>query len=62
MRGLGRADEYGFVCGLYVQRVTVGLRVDGHGCDAHPSERADDAAGYGSAIGDENLTEHLRPR
>ena len=41
-----------------VQRMSVGVRVDGDRADAHAPQRANDAAGDVAAIGDENLTKH----
>ena len=38
-----------------MHRMPVGLRIDGDAGDAHAVERADDAAGDGAAIGDEDF-------
>ena len=38
--------------------VLVGLRVHGHGLDAHASRRLDDATGDLATVGDEDLLEH----
>ena len=43
-----------------MHRMAVGLRIDRDAGDAHAVERADDAAGDGAAIGDEDLAEHVR--
>ena len=42
----------------HVQRVRVGLGVDGHGRDAELAAGADDAHGDLAAVGDEDLLEH----
>ena len=59
--GLGRrpgAQQVGLGGALDVLRVAVGLRVDGDGGDAELVERADDAHGDLSTVGDEDLAEH----
>ena len=53
--GLGggrRADIDGFVCHLDMQRLSIGIRIDGNRLDSHPLRRPDDAAGNLAAIGD----------
>ncbi len=44
-----------------VQRVAVGLGVDGDGGDAHAPRRLDDPAGDLAPIGHKDLVEHARP-
>jgi hypothetical protein len=46
-----------FVGLLDMKRMLVGVRVNGDGGGAHSSERADDSAGDGAAIGDEDFGE-----
>ena len=43
-----------------MHRMAVGLRVDRDASDSHAVERADDAAGDGAAIGNEDLAKHVR--
>ena len=62
LRGLRRADGYGLIGHLHVQRVAVGLGIDGHGLDAEPARGPDDAAGDFAPIGDEKLGEHALRR
>ena len=54
-----RADGDGLVGELDVQRVAVGLGIDGDGGDAHAPGRLDDAAGDLAAVGDQDLLEHV---
>ena len=44
-----------------MQRVGVGVGVDGDGADAHPARGPGDAAGDLAAVGDQDLVEHRRP-
>ena len=39
-------------------RACIGIGEDGHGSDAHPAQGADDPAGDGAAVGDQDLVEH----
>ena len=61
LRSRRRADGNGLVGHLDMQRVAVGLRVDGDRLDAELAGRLDDAAGDLAAIGDQDLLEHARP-
>ena len=61
LRGLRRADRYGLIGHLDMQRVAVGLGIDRHGLDAEPARGPDDAAGDFAPIGDEKLGEHAAP-
>ena len=56
-----RADMDGLVRHLDVERVAVGIGIDGDGLDAHAPRRLDDAAGDFAAIGDQNFLEHAFP-
>ena len=58
-RGRRRADEDGLIGHLDMQRVAVGLGIDGNGLDAHPPGGLDDPAGDFAAIGDQNSFEHV---
>ncbi len=58
LRDGGGAEVDGFVGLGDVEAVAIGLGIDGDGGDAHATESADDAAGDGSAVGDEDLGEH----
>ena len=53
-----RADQHRLVGELDMPGVLVGLRVHGHGLDAHASRRLDDATGDLATVGDEDLLEH----
>src|SRR5262249_25492585 len=53
-----RADAHVLVRELDVERVLVGLRVDGHRADAHLPARVDDAKRHFTAIRDQDLLEH----
>src|SRR6185312_7036184 len=55
-----RADMHRFVRHLDMQRLAIGVGIDGDGGDAHPARRLDDAAGDLAAIGDQYLLEHAR--
>ena len=57
-----RADGDGRVRHLDVQRVLVGVGIDGDGLDPHPAGGLDDPAGDFAAIGDQNALEHGRQR
>ncbi len=57
--GRRRADLDGLVGHFDVQRVAVGLGIDGDRLDAHPAGGLDDAAGDLAAIGDQNSLEHV---
>ena len=47
--------QHGLVGQLDVQRVLVGLGIDGDGRDAHLAGGLDDAAGDFAAVGDQDL-------
>ena len=53
-----RTEEVGLVGATHVQRVAVGLGVDGDRGDAELLEGADDANRYFAAVRDEDLLEH----
>ena len=55
------AQTYGLIGLADVQRVAIGFGVNGDARGAHFSQSADDAAGDGSAIGNENFVEYLSP-
>ena len=59
--GLRRADADGLVGHVHMERVAVGLGIDGDGGDAEPSRRLDDAAGDFAPVGDQKLGEHELP-
>ena len=61
LRRRGRADGDGLVGARDVQRVAVGLGMDGDGGDAHAPRRLHDPAGDLAAIGHKDLVEHARP-
>ena len=52
------ADAHCFGRQRDVARVTIGFRIDCDARNAHSVERADDAAGNGAAVGDQDLLEH----
>ena len=59
--GLGggrRADVHGLVGHFHVQRVPIGIGIDGDGLDAHLARSLDDAAGDLATVGDQNFFEH----
>ncbi len=47
-----------FIRHLNMQRVPIGIGIDGHGLDAHPAGGLDDPAGDFAAIGDQDSLEH----
>ena len=53
-----RADQDRLVRQLDMQRIPIGLGVDGNRRDAHAARRLDDTAGDLAAIGDQDLLEH----
>ena len=53
-----RADRNGGIRHLDVQRILVGVGVDGDGLDPHPAGGLDDPAGDFAAVGDQNALEH----
>ena len=57
----GGADSDGLVGHLDMQRVLVGVGIDGDRLDAHLARGLDDAAGDLAAIGDQDFLEHWRP-
>ena len=54
-----RADAHGLVGFAHMQRVGIGVGIDGDGGNPHAPGRAHDACGDFSAIGDEDFSEHL---
>ena len=59
--GGGRRPDRHRLAGLHdMHGMPVGLGIDRDACDAHAVERADDAAGNGAAVGNEDLAEHVR--
>jgi hypothetical protein len=57
----GGTDADGLVGEANVQRVAVGLGIDGDRAQAEPAGGADDAAGDFAAIGDQDALEHGGP-
>ena len=57
-RARRRADADVFIGEPHVERVLVGLGVDGHGLDAELAARHDDAQCDLAAVGDQDLLEH----
>ena len=57
----GGTDADRLVGKAHVQRVAVGLGVDGDGAQAQPARGADDAAGDFAAVGNQDALEHGRP-
>src|SRR5215218_5112019 len=53
-----RAEVVRLVCETGVQRLPVGVGVDGDACDAHLPEGSDDADGDLAPVSDQNLLEH----
>ncbi|OIQ81148.1 hypothetical protein GALL_370930 [mine drainage metagenome] len=58
LRRRTRADAHGGIGHAHVSAVAVGLGIHRHGANAHALEGADDAAGDGAAIGDQDGVEH----
>ena len=56
--GARRADADGLVGEADVERVAVGLAVDGDGANAELTARVEDAQRDFTAIGDQDLTKH----
>jgi hypothetical protein len=54
-----RPEAHRLVGHPHMRRPRVGIRINGHGFDAHLLGRADHAAGNLAAIGDEDFLEHL---
>ena len=54
-----RADQHGLVGHLDMERVAVGLGIDGYRLDPHAARSLDDPAGDLAAIGDQNSFEHV---
>jgi hypothetical protein len=61
LRGGRRADMHRLVRHLDMQRVAVGVGIDGDGRDAHLARGLDDAAGDLAPVGDQDLLEHGSP-
>ena len=57
-RGRGRADMDRLIGHFHMQRVAVGIRVDGDSGDAHLAGGLDNAAGDLAPVGDQKLFEH----
>ena len=55
-------DMHRLVRHLDMDRVAVGVGIDGHRRDTHPARRLDDPAGDFATVGDQNLLEHGRRR
>ena len=55
----GRPDQNRLVGHFDVERIPVGLGIDGHGLDTHPTGSLDDPAGDLAAVGDQNSFEHV---
>ena len=58
MGGRRRADMHRLVGHLDVQRVPVGIGIDGDRLDAHAPRGLDDPAGDLAPVGDQDLVEH----
>jgi hypothetical protein len=58
LRRRGRADAHRLVGLAHVQRTGVGVGEHRHRAHAHAPKRADDPAGDGAAVGDQDLGEH----
>jgi len=56
-----RADMHGFVSHLHMQRMRVGIGIDGHRLDAHLAGRFDHPAGDFAAVCDQDFLEHVSP-
>ena len=56
--GGGRADVHRLVRHFHVQRVAVGVGIDGNRLNAHLARGLDDTAGDFTAVGDQDLFEH----
>ncbi len=55
-----RTDAHGLVGLPHMQGMPIGLGIHSNRLDAEPLEGADDAAGDGAAIGNQNFVEHER--
>jgi len=53
-----RPDQNGLIGHFDVERVAIGLRIDGNRLDPHAAGSLDDPAGDFAAIGDQNSFEH----
>ena len=60
--GGGRADMDGLVGHLHMERIAVGVRIDGDGGDSHAPGGLDDPAGDFATVGDQYFLEHADPR
>jgi len=60
--GRAAAERHRFVGLRHVQRMPVGVRMDGNGSDLQALQGSDDAAGDLAAIRHQNLSEHPRPK
>jgi hypothetical protein len=58
LSGWRRADMHRLVGQLHVQCITIRIRIDGHGLDAHFLCRLDHPAGDLSAVGYQYLVKH----
>ncbi len=57
--GCRRADQDGLIGHFDMERIAVGLGINGDGLDPHPAGSFDDPAGDLAAIGDQNSFEHV---
>jgi hypothetical protein len=55
------ADGYRLIGVAHVQAAAIGFRIDGHGADVQPAQRALNAAGNGAAVRDQDLVEQPVP-
>ena len=60
LRGGWRPDVDGLVGHLDMERITIGVRIDGHRLDAHLPRGLDDAASDLTAVGNKDFLEHCR--
>ena len=58
--GRRRTEPHCLVADRDMERIGVGIGIDGDGADAHPSRRPGDAARDLAAIGDQDLVKHRR--
>jgi hypothetical protein len=57
-RALGRTNTHGFVGQLHMQRINVGLGIDGDGSDAEFFAGANDTEGDLAPVSDEDFAKH----
>ena len=58
LRGRGRANMHGFIRHLHERRPRIGIGIDRHRLDTHPTRRLDHTAGNFTTVGDEDFLEH----